>query len=218
MKIQLIYSLSMCLFMFCAQAEQAVTVINDHNEGIFSSIYYLSLDKDNLKGHTNQKGIFVAKEECQPNTYVIAKPKSFLYESGKLICDKANEMVVKVTKTVIYTTLVKNRDTLTARGDYAGAALASNEIAARSVDTKISSKESALTIKLMGKYLKLPAGAVTVLYDPQQNSEVATIELINAVKVFQNENNIPVSGSIDYKTLSEAAGREVGTIMFQEVR
>jgi hypothetical protein len=198
-------------------SEQIFEVKDDLDNGVSSRIYFENVS--NHIGDTDQTGTFVYEENCKANVMVIAKPKSPLYESGKRLCSSAsNKLLVKVTWKPVYTNLSKNRELFIERGEFGAAALASNEIAARSIDITSANDEGILTIELFAKHLKLPETAMAVSYDPLQNKKVATPEMVEAIKTFQTNHGLPASGLIDYKTLSTAADREVGTIMFQQVQ
>ncbi len=197
--------------------EQIVEVKDDYNNGISSGIFYN--DTDEHIGDTNQSGIFVSESLCTDDKMIIAKPKSPLYESGKCKCVAGtNKFVVKVTWKPIYSNLIENKNYFISRGDYASAALASNEIVARSTDVETVKAERIEIIVNFSKYLKLSEATKAVNFDPVQKETVATPAMVDAVKLFQKNNGLPETGLIDYKTLSEAADRDVGSIMFQSIQ
>lgn len=198
-------------------AEQKFEVKDDGNNGISSKIYFK--DTMNHKGDTDSDGVFLYEHTCNLGELVIAEPKSQLYQSGVAVCSKSNDTVaLKVTWKPLYANLIRKRDHFISVGDYATAALTSNEIAARTVDISDANREKVVTLESLAKHLELSESFTAVAYDPQQKREVATPQFVDAIKEFQVSKGLNASGVVDYETLSTAAGRDIGDVMYSKVK
>ncbi|WP_229359889.1 peptidoglycan-binding domain-containing protein [Ferrimonas aestuarii] len=205
--------IALSLLSFFAQADQKIEVKDDSNNGVSSGIYFK--DVNNHKGDTNPDGVFVSASDCSVGELVIAKPKSDLYENGVARCVKGMETVaLRVTWKPLYANLIQNRDYFIAQGDFAAAALASNEIAARTADVSIAKQQQVSALESFAKYLQVAEDLDPVAYDPLQNRDVATPQFVDAIKQYQIRHGLNASGMIDNKTLATAAGLNVGDIMY----
>ncbi|USZ50245.1 peptidoglycan-binding protein [Halomonas sp. DN3] len=195
-------------------AEQTVLVQDDHLQGVVSVVY--SGSEENPKGETDHRGMLQLEKICEPQVVFIARPSSPFYETGKARCLQEMEVLtIRVTAKPFYSNLLINRDNFLESGDYAAAALASNEIAARTTDAESSHEERIKAIESFARYLELTEAASAVSFDERQGARVASDDFVEALRHYQEREGLPASGQLDYQTLRQAAELDTGTILFE---
>lgn len=204
------------LFADFSSAEQLVKVVNTADGGIQSKVYFESVL--NHIGNTDQNGFLKTNVGCTVGADVIAVPESVLYEDGSVRCDRSSdEIVVNIEWKPLYTNLMRNREIFLLRQEFGSAALVSNEIAARASGNMQTQRERVRAIEYLAKEINFPETERAVAFDPLQGREVATPTMVEMIKSFQRQKGLPITGDVDYRTLSTAAERDIGSAMYEIV-
>jgi hypothetical protein len=122
-------------------------------------------------------------------------------------------------RTRIIANLEVNADFFEKKGEYAVACLINTELAAR--EKEISDKLSGESIyakkifELCGKFVGV-AEAEAIHFDFSQKKYVMSDALRKAIKMYQENMEIPVTGQLDYVTLKTAARSDIGIYMYKD--
>ena len=201
-----------------AAQDRQVEVRDDTGAGIKSELYLGEIDPKNWQGKTDDEGNFALSQGCKMNTFVLAKPCNPFYHEGKQICGATNMKIsIRVTKKAFLANLEWNAEQFEESGKTAKAALIYSELGSRKVDRKDANAATEKTIKLFAQHVQFDPSKSATVFDPAQQKKVISKDLANAIRLFQVERGLKPTGQLNYKTLSVAAGVDVGTYIFGRV-
>lgn len=199
-------------------AEKPVFVRDDRATGVRSEVFVEKNAQQHRQGETNNDGYILLTKGCKQGEIISATPISPLYYKGKTDCNPAaKQLEVRVTKKAFVDILKWNATRLETAGDWAKAALVYNEIAGRVEPVnKTEAQESREKVYLLfAEHVDVGRKLNVAVFDPLQEKKVMSPGFARKVEEFQFKMGIPVSGRIDYKTLSTAAGEDIGKYLFR---
>lgn len=188
-----------------ALAEQMVIVHNDFGEAIKSEISILGQINKTL-GYTNANGILELKKKCEHGELIKAKPiydPTYYNETVDCKPDK-KKIPIKVTQKHFITNLDTNAERLGNKGQKGNAALAYTELAYRisSEDIQAAERARKRAYLAFADAINTPEDIEIIKYDKTQDSYVLTPKFVNYLKEYQKNKGVPVTGNLDFKTLS----------------
>lgn len=198
-------------------AEKPLYVRDDRGAGVRSEVFLEKDAQPHRQGETDDYGYILLAKGCKQGDIILASPINPLYYKGRKDCSPAaKQLEVRVTKKKFAQNLQSNATRLENARDWAKAALVYNEIAGRvePVDDLEAQESRQKVYLLFARHLKLGTEINVIVFDLQQEKWVMSPGLARKVEEFQLENGITASGRIDYKTLSTAAGEDVGKYIF----
>ena len=193
---------------------------------------------DEELGETDSNGKYTLPKECNPGDDYFILPTSGLYKGKKFKCPNSQSKYVLHTKEEsslvqknaflieFYTDLIQ-KDSNNVNPDFdkkriaAISALSSNEFyvyyGLNGIDKKEEAESARInTIKCTAKFLEIDT---PLWIDPNNNRAEASTELIEKLKIWQQENNLDPDGEIDGRTLqkmAKASSNAVYNIDFSE--
>ena len=216
--VSLIMMIAFCIVASSLKisADQSIKVQDDFGKGIKSNVYVSLGNENEAKGITDDSGILLIEKPCLQGKQIKACPVNPLYYEGFADCrPNQNELVVKVTKKAFALNLKWNAENYEATGSLGSAALAYSEIATRL--HKINPEEASVArnkvYSTFAGAIKTPINVKVSDFDKKQGIVVLTIEFVNYLKEYQKEKGVPVTGTIDFKTLRTQSDISVGAVL-----
>jgi len=191
-------------------------VDRDTRRGVESDIELVDTQSTSKRvGPTDENGYFTLVS-CIAGNRLRAIPKSQQYFAKAVECPP-NGGIVFLQRILYFATLKTNAVTLEKLKKNGDAALGWSEISQRApAEDKDAIKEAeSKAYEQFG--IAIGHTGVTTTFDPLQGKTVVTQEFRDAIKSYQKRSGIPVTGMLDYKTLSATAESPIGTYMFQRL-
>lgn len=202
-------------------ADCSIIVVDNDDEkiGIVSEIYKVEReisngqrkDKETYIGKTSEKGTYVFSGVSEEGKLISIRPISRLYFYKVLDWPKIKEQKIKISKIVYVKKLERTARRFEESNDYTKAALAYNEINARTPEASEDVKKK--IYMLWGKHLD---NTKPIIYDEDQATYVMSPGLKKDIINFQKTESIKATGNLDYKTLQQGAGDNIGSYMFEK--
>lgn len=210
----LIYMLISTLFVTTSFADQSIRVMDKDvkNKGIECEI---KIKKKNGKleyvSYTNKDGYTQVEFQCEKLDKVIFIPKSDYYSKTFNCPIKKKEIFL--SSMTYQRNLIANAEHNFSMGDYGSSAFAFSEAAARlrKYDKNASVAAAVKAYKATGKVLGVEK---SVVFDPLQAKKVISPELGKAIKEYQQEKGLEVTGELNFSTLRSASKTELPAMMF----
>lgn len=199
-------------------AERRIWVRDDAGAGIKSVVFINSADPANRQGSTDEHGDFALQKECE---LVVADPDDPFYTSGDAKCATDSDPIkVRVTRMEFAENLIWNAQRLESSGDSAKAALVFAEYADRmnATDPQRAYNARQKSLQLFGQFLGVSPNEPAFAFDPVQGKNVMSPEMASALQRYQARTGIKVTGVLDYKTLSTAAGEDIYPFLIERVQ
>ena len=192
---------------------KVVKVKDDLGTAVQSKIFVVESGDEKEKGETDPEGVMNLSDGCGSGVPVVAKPKDPNYYAGRSTCTDKPEVQVRVTRASFLANLKDNALYFERSGDFARAALLFSDVAARQAEAGFDNSEArAKVFSNMMLHFKLKPEVPT--FDGQH---VMGDRLQGKILVFQKKERLPVTGRLDYDTLSAAAKADVSDFLFERV-
>ncbi|MCP3940317.1 MAG: peptidoglycan-binding protein [Desulfobacteraceae bacterium] len=210
----IIYMLITFFFVATAFAEQSFRVMDKDfkNKGIECEI---KIKKKNGKleyvSYTNKDGYTQVEFQCDKLDKVIFIPKSDYYSKTFNCPIKKKEIFL--SSITYQRNLIANAEHNFSIGDYGSSAFAFSEAAARlrKHDKNASMAAAVKAYKATGKVFGVET---SVVFDPLQAKQVISPELGKAIKKYQQEIGLEVTGELDFRTLKSVSKTELPAMLF----
>lgn len=213
--VSLIFTFFFTSLTWGQASDQKIRVVDrdNHSHGVESKLLIIKLDNSEVVfGATDKEGYYTEKVTCQRGEWLKINPMSTLYYFYRERCPtpKTEFLVDKIYSVM---NLQSSAEQLEKEGKLSKAALVYNEIMVRlsNYDEQKSKEAEQKVYLLIGKSLGVDEATK---YDRSQDKVVASQSLVNAVKDFQEQSNIPVTGKLDYNTLRKSAGKDIGQFLY----
>jgi hypothetical protein len=210
-------------------AERPVLVVDLGGTAVSCTLYRVTAKDERIRLGADKMGAFELEGECAIGEVLRAEPDNIAaYYWNKLECpvQKFPARIV-LTHRGLTPSLLSQAKNAEDRTDYGTAALLYNEyrVRAATIETTIKPEDrqgvalpDVEESKVYESFFKAIDGssmsdhiaaADWMVSDPQQARKVLSSSAVEKVREYQRDRGIPVTGQIDYRTLSSAAKKDI---------
>lgn len=216
--ILLVFIASFCIVIFPLNlsADQSIKVQDDFGGGIKSNIYVSLSNKDEAKGITDDSGTISIDSPCHTGEQIKACPVNPLYYEGLADCSPNQKpLIVIVTKKAFAINLEWNAKEYETNERFGDAAIVYSEIAARyqKIEPEKANIAKKKVYEMFAEAIETPNDIKVLNYDKKQGMKVLTPEFVDYLKEYQKQKSIPVTGAIDFNTLSTQSDVSIGAVL-----
>ena len=172
-----------------------------------------SKDSETFLDNTDEQGIAEPNKPCPPGTRVRVYPMISQYLAQRRYPTCASKMRIILRLAGIASQMAKIGNAAIQDQKYGRATLVYTDAAYRltTVDPITAAKFES---KAYESASKIFPGIKFFAYDPKQQKEALTTDGVDAIKKYQQEHKLPVTGQIDVRTTQALAGESV----FSQIR
>lgn len=185
-----------------------VSVVDEVGRGVPAEIR--TMDLKDQEGHfiyTDDSGVARPNKACAAGMRLIAKPRvDSVYEKDTRPPYCKEEVKVTLKMSNVKYILFRKADFAARRGEYGTAAALYMETAARMAGTDPDEAKKAESKAYSA--LQSSFGKKMVVFDPDQEKNVLTMEGIQVLKAYQADNDLPVTGKFDWFTATKISPEE----------